>query len=960
MYQTSLFPLRTIVGNASPILKGSSIRKVFESTESKKLKIKYGINLKPSIIDTTTSPHYANYLPIFDIGGTTISPGEGMDILPVPPNPRPFGDNDPVISFFALSKKEKTATDVSRKLSARFLISLPDNFLVGGICFGGFPYLSSQHPTLSQGENSANFGLPREVRLTCTGAATRDQKDTAMSFEYLDSEISATKQEIVSHSGFHFLCIDPTLTMFITVHFSDYPRIPTRVTFDNETNKFTEVERYGFIIPYFYVFEYKEKTRYRPALPAGLLGTTTNNEIVPNREQPFSAVIDYRGVIGSNYFDFTAASMFGQQRTYTIRDAVYDGEKPKGKVKEQFEECFISLKVEPQKNVILYFAQGEEYERCVAGLKIFLPFIPEVALKEDLDQVTAAIREFFPSAPDRAALIETIPREDLENFLRQFLKIPDDIDFCEKIGLKVYEIDPLEGVSPLTVPLNDKYATLLAEKEIDELSEISLALFLEGVKFVRPSNSTLFALELTNLDDKPGRFVVKGLKLVQSAHVSVHPRAARTQQVKTLNFRIIGADLAEDYSFLGNEGFNFSIERLVAGERKDVLFRANSLLDLLHTGVAKIFSNARRRAVEFEKTEHGQAVNDRMGEAGEDYEERYAESRMSGWRRSETGDGVEEGVQGTPEWDDWYDGGGYWTPHGINKFPNAFESYANQETRTHTQILYPQTEPWLLLKTWFNVLQANAMATLGMEPKLPVLNVSPFGDANFPSRYWRGIINPLPPIDGLRQIVASPASIPLAELLALGGLDVTKIFSLLFQNDSNSRLLKVILYGGANSNIGRSAGFASGGSSGGFSRSLGAVPFPLLTHNTMVGSQGSITNQATRTGYTYSQYLNNSLDEGNTYSRFSKGEMKRLVTRREVPDTDRERIKGAEVMWQGELADIITGSIPLNFTLPATASKMHFRTSDDSLRVRFGSGVGASISVDFWFDLTEEIIRDDN
>ena len=65
-------------------------------------------------------------------------------------------------------------------------------------------------------------------------------------------------------------------------------------------------------------------------------------------------------------------------------------------------------------------------------------------------------------------------------------------------------------------------------------------------------------------------------------------------------------------------------------------------------------------------------------------------------------------------------------------------------------------------------------------------------------------------------------------------------------------------------------------------------------------------------------------------------------------------------MWQGKLADIITGSIPLNFTLPATAGKAHFRTSDDSLRVRFGSGVGRSLSVDFWFDLTEEIIRDDN
>ena len=87
--------------------------------------------------------------------------------------------------------------------------------------------------------------------------------------------------------------------------------------------------------------------------------------------------------------------------------------------------------------------------------------------------------------------------------------------------------------------------------------------------------------------------------------------------------------------------------------------------------------------------------------------------------------------------------------------------------------------------------------------------------------------------------------------------------------------------------------------------------------------------------------------------------MKRLITRKEVPDTDRQRVKGAEVMWQGEVVDIITGSIPLNFTLPATAGKMHFRTADDSLRVRFGSGVGRSTSVDFWFDIDEEIVKDD-
>jgi len=142
-----------------------------------------------------------------------------MDTLPLP-LPRPFNDNDNVVSFFAISKKKAT-TDVSRKLSARFSITLPEKFLLGGICFGGFPYLPYSRPKMQlKGENSSNFGLPREVRLTCLGG-TADEKDSSFAFDFLDAEISATKQDIVSHAGFHFLGIDPTLTNVLTVHFSD-------------------------------------------------------------------------------------------------------------------------------------------------------------------------------------------------------------------------------------------------------------------------------------------------------------------------------------------------------------------------------------------------------------------------------------------------------------------------------------------------------------------------------------------------------------------------------------------------------------------------------------------------------------------------------------------------------------------------------------------------------------------
>ena len=207
------------------------------------------------------------------------------------------------------------------------------------------------------------------------------------------------------------------MTNVVTIHFSDYPAILTKAEFDTVAKKPSVTEYYGFIIPYFYVFEYKEKTRYRPVVSAGLLGTTTNNSI---EKHPFANSIDYKHVIPrsgkTNYFDFTAASIFGQQRTYTIRDEVYDGKKPKGKAKEEFEECFISLKVKPEKNVVLYIEQGEEYERCVAGMKIFLPFIPEGALKEDNEQINVGIKEFYPDSQVFAAFIENVPRKDKEKY----------------------------------------------------------------------------------------------------------------------------------------------------------------------------------------------------------------------------------------------------------------------------------------------------------------------------------------------------------------------------------------------------------------------------------------------------------------------------------------------------------------------------------------------------------------
>ncbi|MGD1917967.1 MAG: hypothetical protein ACFCAD_03225, partial [Pleurocapsa sp.] len=64
----------------------------------------------------------------------------------------------------------------------------------------------------------------------------------------------------------------------------------------------------------------------------------------------------------------------------------------------------------------------------------------------------------------------------------------------------------------------------------------------------------------------------------------------------------MGSDLVEDYAQIGTNGFNFSIERLSGGQPIQQLIAIRSLTDLMQSGMARIMSNSRRRAIEFEKS----------------------------------------------------------------------------------------------------------------------------------------------------------------------------------------------------------------------------------------------------------------------------------------------------------------------------------------------------------------------
>ena len=413
-----------------------------------------------------------------------------------------------------------------------------------------------------------------------------------------------------------------------------------------------------------------------------------------------------------------------------------------------------------------------------------------------------------------------------------------------------------------------------------------------------------------------------------------------------------------------------------------MLFKANSLLDLLHSGGAKIYGNGRRRAVEFEKTEYNEDINEQMGEHGEDFEVRYSEMRLDGWRRSETGDAIERpwNVSDHP----------LESRYGIDGTPGRFENYGNQQVRANTQHLFPDVsdEHWQSAAIYANGMSflydgvdiVNAVLT-GTDRALLIRTYNQTDHNDTPAlvfadgweRMWRGIgdLGQLK-VTGVLSVNQSPYGFLVTAADALK--DIVVAFT------SNQNVLDLI------GNLGRLSGtlgllaaaFGPGAGlmfpalnglslgvsiqPGGLGATLGSTPgsyLPAVTQNATYGRQGSIIRQASQTGYTYSQYLVSNYDDGKSLTKPIAGEIKRKVTRREVAGTDTERVKGAEVMWQNQLVDIITGSVPLNFTLPATASKMHHRTADESLRVRFGSGVGKSISVDFWFDLIEEVIHDD-
>jgi hypothetical protein len=890
MFRSNLFPLRTTVGSAIAI---TEVRVVGKSPEAEDLDPV--IELRTQLDEIIEDPMYAQLLPsTIRVGSTDYHPISDVATMPKPVD-LPFAPA-PFVSLFALGHGTAPDDEIARRVWYEFELQLDqeNNDPVGGICYGGYPFLP--YYVTSGGENSANFGLPREFQLLWGSDSTDD---------FVDSQHMLTNEEPTSHSGTHLLCTGPICTQRLRLRISHLPRLAMGVS-SNQID-----ERWGFAIPYLFVFKYCEGTRYRARVPGGVLCAlqvpsgpadpylplplhlSLHPSPAPADSVDLSSVCCdaiVRDTSTHQFVHLSAASLFGQRRPIAFGGS----------------ETFV-LKVRNNEQVRLFIEQAEENNRSIAGLRFR-----------------------YPGGASSLG---------------------------KRFRVEVYEVDPPEGVSPISTDPDWKKSKYLlrlfdGETTIPATEPWKLC-------FVRGSLARYFLVVFTYLDHDSGVLAIEDLQITQSTRVIVAPRPSRTQTLKTMHFRVMGQELASDYARIGGGDFSLSIEHWVGGQRKDALFSATSLLDLLRLGSARLYSNHRTWGIETETalTEKGSySVQDSLG-------------RTDGWQRTEAGDDLPNPF---PLPDPSSDS----DPMMSLAQPDSrgFTTLGWQESRNHTENIAPGSDNFgpdaqelqdLLKPFGFPTLFSPPLALYAIHPDVGLQSGddawwAPWGK-NAPTDAFKDRLN----VTGVNHANIPPYYIYAWKQLQKMGQDFTAWLQDPNKNPSlfddfvqdylqwYFQMGPFFLVGGMSigANIGGSVGV-----SGGLSCSA-SIGIPSFLQSSATGSSGSIALQASQTGYSYAQHVNAGFSSGRSRTDFQEGLMIRKVKR--DPDYDvGERRLGAEVAWQGQPVDIVTGSIQLGAQLPATASNI-YKTSDERIEVRFGGAIGASLAVDVWFEVIEELVKDD-
>lgn len=770
----------------------------------------------------------------------------------------------------------------ARKLWAEFKLTLTDPAdkartpLIGGLIVAGYPYMPSY--LASHGEPSANHGYPREMRISW---------DEGVGEGFLDDDFSITRQLPAWQSSFHLLETGPIVAREIRLRLSDFVRsFHTMRSWDPTTKQYQEF--WAIALPVIFPFTYEEGTSYRSSLPVGMIAATQSNRdrgdsyFAPAHSADAAAFDGADSALirvhNSKAYPFTPQSALlplKDRRRYPIAPA-----------DQSIEERFISNALLPGGQLFWLLAQRDENRRCVAGLRI---------------------RFTSKKLRDIIGIGEAVP-----------------------LRLQVYELDPLPGMpAPRITPDLDRerFARLIADVQVDkDAGDLP-------VRFTRPVLSQYFYLVLTAADK--GHVAVDSIELVQSAHISVVPRPSRTQRLRVLHFRLAGENLGQDYALLGERGFHIAVDRIVAGEVRERLFRAHCLEDLVRSGVARLVLNSRTRAVERQTT---------SVQSGS-YMDTYTEARTNGWDRSETGDIA------TPA--RWQAANSRLRPDG----EHGFTSMSNEEGRTHVRHIAD------VPSSFRNRLTSRFASSLGssLDPNASLLwRAAPASNSVWAP--WRvtasntaNEVKARVDVDGLWNISIPPY---FARLLSeVEGRGTVNDMGAI-QGALGAMTGDLFTVNGAG--IGASSGLSAVVANFSWSNNISASGVANALHSHSIGTTGSISTSARQTGYSYSQSLSAHGSENTSHLEYTGGEHKQII-RREIaegaPDRDR-RITGAEVVWNGRVTDLIVGVIPLGIELAAT-NESGFRTTDEVIRFSFGR-ITPAVEFDVWIELTEEVVRDDD
>lgn len=181
MFRNQITPLRTNVGRALEI---QSV-----NFKSKSSKATYGIftAVKLNTLSESENIDYRQFLPSilkFENNNLQYVSGYENYVMPLEDD-YPFAKNVQGVSLNGLI--QNSAGIDPRELYVDVEITLNRKENIGGICFNGFPFLANY--VNGHGENSSNFGLPREIRVSW------DESD-----QFIDNENAYTRQETISHS----------------------------------------------------------------------------------------------------------------------------------------------------------------------------------------------------------------------------------------------------------------------------------------------------------------------------------------------------------------------------------------------------------------------------------------------------------------------------------------------------------------------------------------------------------------------------------------------------------------------------------------------------------------------------------------------------------------------------------------------------------------------------------------